>query len=137
MAISGRDGLFRLSIERLEGNEWGELRSGSPTVAAIAAIRKKPLKLITDEELRLVVSHHIAFPWTMALAVERLRENPFRSGFFGKGDLLIELLNLPAEVWKDHPERAMQVRRLGALAMTSRHANDALRAAYRQSAGGR
>ena len=87
------------SLDDLEGR-WGDAPSGSTNlVVAAHRLHAKPLRELTDEELRLALSQQIGFPWTLALALSRLEEEPLREGEMYPADLLCAALRLPEDRW--------------------------------------
>jgi hypothetical protein len=91
------------SLEQLEGEVWGEPDYDSYVVTTVHALRKKPLLLLSDEELRLSLSQKVGAPWILELAVRRLEEDPLRSGDFNPGDVLACALRLPEAAWSSQP----------------------------------
>jgi hypothetical protein len=87
------------SLEELEGVSWGEPTYDSYVVTTSHALRKKPLNRLTDEELRLGLSQQIGLDFLTLLAIERLSENPLRSGDFYPGDMLVALMRISPDAW--------------------------------------
>jgi hypothetical protein len=52
------------------------------------AMRRKPLRDLTDEELRLAISQKMGLRFLMPLAVERLEADPLVTGDMYEGALL-------------------------------------------------
>jgi hypothetical protein len=107
---------LQLSLEALEKKDWGGPTYGSYVVRTAHALRKKPLRDLTDEELRLALSQQIGLPWIVELAVERLSEDRFRIGDFYRGDVLVACLRLPPSFWADQPDLGRRVALLVATA---------------------
>lgn len=88
------------SLEELDGERWGEPPFDSYVVTTCHSMRKKPLASLTDEELRLVIGQGFSLEWLVPVALERLKENPLRSGDFHDGDLLANVLAIPSAWWE-------------------------------------
>ena len=91
-----------LTVEQLDGEVWPHSDFDSYVVQTSQAVRKKPIRSLSDEELRLAVGQRIGLEWLVRLALERLRENPLRSGDFYPGDLLHNVLEVPSAFWASH-----------------------------------
>ncbi len=91
------------TLEELDGERWGEPAFGSYVVRTCHALRRKPLKTLTDEELRLAVGQGIGLEWLVPLMLQRLAENPFLAGDYYEGDLLASLALVPSSYWAEHP----------------------------------
>ena len=62
------------------------------------AFRRKPLLLLTDEEIAQALNWRIGVPWLQTLATIRLRHDPLRAGEYGfAGGLLASALKLPRD----------------------------------------
>lgn len=90
------------TLEQLDGERWGKPEFLSYVVTTCHALRFKPIQTLTDEELRLAIGQQIGLQWLVRLAVERLKEDPFRSGDFYNGDLLKNVLSVPPGFWSKH-----------------------------------
>ncbi|HSI41188.1 MAG TPA: contact-dependent growth inhibition system immunity protein [Xanthobacteraceae bacterium] len=91
------------TLEELDGGSWGEPTFESYVVRTCHALRRKPLKSLTDEEMRLAVGQGIGLEWLVPLMLQRLAEDPFRAGDFFEGDLLASLARVPSSYWTEHP----------------------------------
>ena len=79
---------------------WGKAPPGATNlVSAAHRLHAKPLRDLTDEELRLTLSQQIGFPWTLALVLSRLDEDPLREGDMYPADVLCAALRLPKDSW--------------------------------------
>jgi hypothetical protein len=92
------------SIEELEGDAWGEPTYDSYVVTQSHLLRRKPLKDLSIENLRLLVGQEIGFPWVLELAIEQLERNRWAEGDFYEGDLLANVSRVKAATWSSHPE---------------------------------
>ena len=81
------------------GEDWP-----SALVTTCKRLYDKPLKDFTTEDLRIMIGQKIGLEFLVPIALERLVENPFEQGDFYPGDLLMNLLRLPADYWHKHPD---------------------------------
>lgn len=96
-----------LTLEQLDGEAWPRSDFDSYVVQTSQALRKKPIRSLSDEELRLAIGQQIGLEWLVRLALERLRDDPLLSGDFFPGDLLLNVLTVPGGFWPTHDaERA-------------------------------
>jgi NAD(P)-dependent dehydrogenase (short-subunit alcohol dehydrogenase family) len=91
-----------LTLEQLDGENWGEPPYPSHLVRTVYAVRRKPLGTLSDEELRLALGQQFFLEWVLPLALERLSDDPFRSGDFYLCDFLVHVTTLPPDFWALH-----------------------------------
>ena len=91
------------SLQELEGDDWGEPTYPSYVVTTCHTMRRKPLRDVTTEELRLVIGQGFSLDYLMPMAIAKLEENPLADGDFYEGDLLKNVLTVPASFWDEHP----------------------------------
>lgn len=92
------------TLEQLDGERWGEPTYDSYVVTTCHALRRKPLRALTDEELRLAVGQGIGLTWLIPLALDRLWNDPLRCVELYEGDLLAHVVRVPATYWTVHLE---------------------------------
>ena len=92
------------SIEELEGDAWDEPIYDSYVVTQSHLLRRKPLKDLSVENLRLLAGQEIGFPWVLELAIEQLEGNPWAEGDHYEGDLLANVSRVEPAPWSSHPE---------------------------------
>ena len=97
------------TLEELDGERWGEPNFNSHVVTTCHAARRKPLRTLTPEELRLVIGQGIGLPWLVPLALNLLLEQPFRCVSLYPGDLLASVVRVPAPYWAEHPAEKAQL----------------------------
>ena len=97
------------TLEELDGERWGEPTFNSYVVTTCHAVRRKPLRTLTPEELRLVIGQAIGLPWLVPLALALLREDPLRCASLYHGDLLSSVVRIPAAHWAEHPYEKAQL----------------------------
>lgn len=67
-------------------------------------LRRVQLRLLTIENLRILIGQNIGLPFLMPLALEQLEQNPLAEGDFYPGDLLCAALRVEADFWRAHAE---------------------------------
>ncbi|WP_342572631.1 contact-dependent growth inhibition system immunity protein [Paenibacillus sp. FSL R5-0749] len=97
------------NLEELEGEYWSEPNFVSSLVIQVHNLRKKPLRDLNDEDLRLLIGQRMSLTFLLPLALERLIQNPLRSGELYTGDLFCSVLKVGKEYWKEHKELKNEV----------------------------
>lgn len=97
------------TLEERDGERWGEPGFSSYVVTTCHAARRKPLRTLTPEELRLVIGQGIGLPWLVPLALSLLLEEPLRCVSLYSGDLLASVARVPAPYWAEHPAEKAQL----------------------------
>jgi len=92
-----------LTLDQLENTDWGEPTYSSYLVRTCHALRKKPLKDFTIEDLRIMIGQNISLEYLMPLAILELSKNILAEGDFYEGDLLKAVLSAEGGFWKKHP----------------------------------
>lgn len=87
------------SLEALENEVWPDPSFKSSLVEKVARIRKKPVKDLTVEELRLMLGQEFSLDYVIPSALTILEVNPLSEGDFYPGDLLVNLLSVKKEFW--------------------------------------
>nr|WP_299383860.1 contact-dependent growth inhibition system immunity protein [Allomuricauda sp.] len=92
------------SIEQLENDYWkDEIDFPSNLVINCHKYRKIPIKELTIEQLRLLISQKIGIEYLTELAIKKLELNILAEGDLYEGDLLQAVLSLPTEFWNGKP----------------------------------
>lgn len=119
------------TLDELEGS-WGAAPSASTNlVQACHRLHAKPLRELTDEELRLALLQQIGFPWTLSVVLWRLRQDPLREGDTYPADVLCAALRVPEKEWT--PEQRLELKTLASAAVSATAGNadyDLLRRAW-------
>ncbi|QAA83237.1 hypothetical protein EI546_11090 [Aequorivita sp. H23M31] len=90
------------SLEELENDYWDEeIEFPSDLVIKCHKYRKIPIKNLTIEHLRLLISQQIGTEYLIGIALEKLEQNILTEGDFYEGDLLISVSSLPTEFWAE------------------------------------
>ncbi len=92
------------SLEELEDMKLGDPEFGSALVTRVHQLYKKPLVTFTVEDLRLMIGQAIGLRFLVPLALETLERDPLASGDYYEGDLLLTVLRVDKEFWKEHPD---------------------------------
>jgi len=88
------------SIEQLENDYWnGEIEFPSNLVINCHKYRKIPIKDLTIEQLRLLISQKIGIDYLTVVAIEKLEQNILAEGDIYEGDLLDAVSRIPTEFW--------------------------------------
>ena len=104
------------SIEELEGVAWAPPPLRSYVALSSFALRRKPLRDLTDEELRVGLEQHVGIGYLVPLAIERLGHDPLVEARLYQGDLLQNLLEVPFGYWQEHQDLRHETARLAATA---------------------
>lgn len=95
----------RKTLEQLENNYWGDPVYDSNVVVDSYRLRKVPLKDLTPENLRLMLSQSIGIKYLVPVALEMLENNFFVETDFGTGYLLRSLIMIDIAYWYDNREQ--------------------------------
>jgi CDI immunity proteins len=82
------------TLQELEEQDWGEPPFPSYLVRTCHALRRKPLRDFTVEDLRIMIGQNFSLNYLIPLAIEQLRRDPLVAGDYYPGDLLGAVLNL-------------------------------------------
>jgi hypothetical protein len=97
------------TLEALEKSYWGEPTYDSHLVTTCHALRKKPLKDFTTEDLRIMIGQDIGLKYLVPLALETLEQNILADGDLYDGDLLQAVLSSDKEYWIAEPDNWKQM----------------------------
>jgi len=103
------------SLQELDGQDWGEATFPSYLVRTCHALRRKPLRDFTIEDLRIMIGQNIGLEYLVPLAIERLQRDPFAAGDFYPGDLLGNVLTVESSFWQQRPDLRQAVEAIVAL----------------------
>jgi hypothetical protein len=89
------------SLQELDGDDWGDPETAeTPMIGRVLALRRKPLRDLTDGEVRLAIGQKVGFPIVLEVAVRRLRADPLIEGDYYPGDVLAALVRLDEADWR-------------------------------------
>jgi len=97
------------TLEQLEREDWGEAPYDSYLVRTIHALRRKPIRQFTVEDLRITLGQKFGMEYLTPLALTQLEANPYVEGRFYPGDLLVAVMALPRDYWSAHPTEATRM----------------------------
>ena len=106
------------TLQQLDGKDWGESKpDDTRLVRECLRLRRVQLKHLTVEDLRLLIGQEIGTEHLLPLALEILRENPFAEGDCYAGDLLVNVLGVSRDFWKQNNDWQMEVASIGSRAL--------------------
>jgi hypothetical protein len=92
------------TLDELDGDILGDPSYSSHLVTECHRLRKVPLHQFTAENLRIMIGQDIGLPYLVPIALEMLERDPWTSGDFFKGDLLLSVLRVDADFWRAHSD---------------------------------
>ena len=101
------------SLEQLENTYWKEpVEFPSGLVINCHKYRKIPLKELTVEQIRLLISQKIGLEFLTEIALEKLELDILAEGNIYEGDLLEAVSRIPAEFWIEKQPGIQKLERL-------------------------
>src|ERR1051325_10945584 len=97
------------TLDQLEGRGLGEPEFGSSLMEKAHKLFKQPLSAFTVEDLRLMIGQGLGLPFLVPLAIEVLERDPLASGDYHAGDLLLAVLRVSTNFWKEHQDLCWRV----------------------------
>lgn len=91
------------SIEELENDYWRDPTFNSYVITTCHKARQKPLKLLSNEEIRCLIGQKIGLKFLLPIAIDILKNTPFIDVTYFEGDLLLTVLRLDIEDWNQNP----------------------------------
>ena len=91
------------TIELLENDYWIS-PSIFPTdlVRKVFLLRKKSLSDLDSNDLRILISQNVGLKYVVSIAIETLEKNLLEEAFYYPGDLLVAVLDIPTDYWKEN-----------------------------------
>ena len=96
-----------MTLEQLDGHNWGEPEWQSHLVLECHRLRRVPLREFTPANLRMMVGQSINLESLAPLALHVLSEDPLIEAELYPGDLLGALLHSEGSFWRAHQELRM------------------------------
>lgn len=93
-----------MTLEQLENNIWGEPVYESYLVKECHRLRKIPINKLGVEDFRVLIGQGISLKYLVPVALDMLVKNPFVSGDYYYGDLLLHVVRIPADFWNEFPD---------------------------------
>lgn len=109
------------TLEGLENNYWKDIEFPTGLVERVHRLRKKVLTDLSPAELGVLIRQNEGLQYVVTLALEVLQNNPLVEGDYYEGDLFQNVMDLPEEFWKAHPDLLYQ---MGQLAETKQQLLD-------------
>ena len=97
------------TLDSLDPPAWGEPNHTSHLVTTCHRLRKTPLSDLNPADIRILIGQQIGLTWLVPMAFEVLDNDLLMEAEFYEGDLLVHLLRLPEEYWRDHPGQVEQL----------------------------
>ncbi|EFL06945.1 MULTISPECIES: contact-dependent growth inhibition system immunity protein [Actinomycetes] len=101
------------SLQQIENSDWGDPPADATRlIATVHRLRRKPIGLLTAEDLRLLLGQHVGVPFLVPRALAMLEQDPLCEGDLYPGDLLASTLRVPVSHWRanhDHLDRLERV----------------------------
>ncbi len=88
------------SIEELEDNCWDKPVFDSYVVTTCHRARQKPIRLLSNEEIRCLIGQKIGLKFLLPIAIDILKNEPLIDVTYFEGDLLLTLLRLEISDWE-------------------------------------
>ncbi|WP_214105000.1 contact-dependent growth inhibition system immunity protein [Acrocarpospora catenulata] len=99
------------SLEELDRDRWPvPPADATRLVAAVYALRRRPIGALTVEDLRLLIGQDVGLPHLLPLALEVLRDNPMAEGDMYEGDLLSAVVTRAPAAWSESLELKQELR---------------------------
>lgn len=88
------------SIEELENDYWSKPTFDTYVITTCHNARRKPIKYLSNEEIRCLIGQKIGLRFLLPIAVDILKNEPFIDITYFEGDLLLTLLRLNISDWE-------------------------------------
>ena len=97
---------YSKSLEQLEKDYWDKPDYDSYVVTTCHSMRKKPLKDVTVEELRLVIGQGFSLGYLMPMAIDVLATDILAEGDLYEGDLLSNVVSVGTfDYWRSEKDK--------------------------------
>lgn len=106
------------TLEEHEGIAWEPSVIQSYIAKICFVLRRKPLRDLTNEELRVGLGQQVGVTYLVPLAIKRLEADPLLEARLYGGDLLQSLLDVPFDYWLRHPDLQQKADCLATTTMT-------------------
>lgn len=100
------------SIEQLEREVWKHNIFPTLLVEKCHAYRKIQINKLSIEQTRLLIGQKIGVKFLLPKAISFLQDDLLSEGDFYPGDLLVAVLSLTDEDWKENEELRNELRKL-------------------------
>ncbi|WP_370938479.1 contact-dependent growth inhibition system immunity protein [Amycolatopsis sp. cg13] len=115
------------SLEQIENSDWGDPPADATRlIETVHRLRRKPIGLLTAEDLRLLLGQNVGAPIFVPRALAMLEEDPLREGDLYPGDLLAATMRIPSTHWHARPDHLERLKRVIAAVDTTAEDFDSL-----------
>ena len=98
-----------MTLQQLDGEDWGSAGGASHLVTTIHRLRRKPIGEFTVEDLRIMLGQRVSVQYLLPRALDLLAAAPLAEGDFYPGDLFQAVARVPEDAWRDAPQLAARV----------------------------
>ena len=99
--------VLEISLQELDGVDWGGPPYPSSLVENCHRLRRVPLKDFDDADLRIMIGQDINLEYLVPLALDRVEEDPWLCASFYDGDMLWYLIKR-TDYWPGHAEEKVR-----------------------------
>ncbi|MCP4619211.1 MAG: hypothetical protein GY844_22580 [Bradyrhizobium sp.] len=93
------------TLEELDGQNWGEPETApTPMVARCLRLRRTPLHLLRQSDLRLLIGQKIGLKYVVPKAMAIISKDALIETEHFPGDLLCALLKIDSDYWSQKTE---------------------------------
>lgn len=97
--------MLDMSIEQIENKYWRNVPiNSSDLIKSIYAIRKKKIRELSVEDLRVMIGQNESLNILIPIAIDILSSNIFAEGDYYEGDLLKSVLTIEKSFWVQNPK---------------------------------
>ncbi len=101
----------KLTLEKAEGAVWPDPPADATRVMkSVYALRKKPIRALSPEDLRVLLTQRVGVDLIIPRALELLEQNPLLAGDFYPGDVLCAALRVDKNFWLAHDDATARLR---------------------------
>lgn len=90
------------TIEDLENDVWKEINFPTSLVERCYYLRKKKIKDLSNDELRLLIGQNIGLKFIVPVAFQILEEEILVEATYYPGDLLLSVISCDINYWKNN-----------------------------------
>ncbi|MGV9299575.1 contact-dependent growth inhibition system immunity protein [Amycolatopsis sp. NPDC003676] len=115
------------SLQQIENSDWGDPPADATRlIETVHRLRRKPIGLLTAEDLRLLLGQNVGAPILVPRALALLEQDPLAEGDLFPGDLLASMLRVPPSHWHARPDHLERLERVIAAIDTTAEDFDSL-----------
>ncbi|WP_308196589.1 contact-dependent growth inhibition system immunity protein [Amycolatopsis sp. Poz14] len=97
----------------MENSDWGAPPADATRlIETVHRLRRKPIALLTAEDLRLLLGQDVGVPILLPHALAMLEHDPLCEGDLYPGDLLAATLRIPPSHWHARPDHLERLERV-------------------------